>query len=449
MSRGEEVPMSHGRDVPMPHSRNLPMPHGPDLPMPHGGDAQRPPCDDAPTSPGDDRRAAGDPEASAGFYAALPRLQTAGDTFDASGYRAAPDDWALVVTDVVDSTAHVAAGRHKTVNFVAATAIGALKNLCAPHPIPFLFGGDGAVVMVPPRQAQAARRELARVRGLAAREFGLTLRIGLAAVGALRRRGCDVLVGRYEPTPGNSFGVFLGGGIRQLEAAIKGRGDAQLVELAAVPASLDDGTPPDLSGLSCRWDELRSQRGQMLTLIIDGASDPRALHAAVMRLAGEGGDPRPARLEQLRVRWPPRGWLLEARARRRGGPLSLAALRVLVDSLVGWFLFASGRRAGGFDPERYRREITTNTDFCKHDQTLCFVVDCPQDAIAPIRDHLERCAAQQGLRYGLHVSDTALMTCLVTSASASLHVHFIDGGGGGYTSAARQLKAMHGGAAGS
>jgi len=34
----------------------------------------------------------------------------------------------------------------------------------------------------------------------------------------------------------------------------------------------------------------------------------------------------------------------------------------------------------------------------------------------------------------------ALMTCLVTSTADSLHVHFVDGGGGGYTNAAKKLK---------
>jgi hypothetical protein len=34
------------------------------------------------------------------------------------------------------------------------------------------------------------------------------------------------------------------------------------------------------------------------------------------------------------------------------------------------------------------------------------------------------------------------MTCLVSSETDGLHVHFIDGGGGGYTRAASQLKAM-------
>jgi hypothetical protein len=121
-------------------------------------------------------------EQTSTFFARLPALASAAETFDAAQYVSAPDEWALVVTDVVDSTIAIERGRHKTVNFVAALAIGALKNLCAPTPIPFLFGGDGAVVMVPPQHAVPARLELARVRGMAAREFGLVLRVGSALV---------------------------------------------------------------------------------------------------------------------------------------------------------------------------------------------------------------------------------------------------------------------------
>src|SRR4029079_9385866 len=49
-----------------------------------------------------------------GFFASLPLLAAALDTFDPGRYRRAPDDWELAVTDIVDSTGAIAKGRHKT-----------------------------------------------------------------------------------------------------------------------------------------------------------------------------------------------------------------------------------------------------------------------------------------------------------------------------------------------
>jgi hypothetical protein len=380
-------------------------------------------------------------DATPGFFARLPPLDSPHRAFDDARYRPAPDDWALALTDIVGSTEAVAAGRHKTVNFVAAMAIAAAKNLCAPEPIPFLFGGDGAVLMVPPRRQQAMRQALARVRGTAWRDHGLRLRVGMVPVSALRTQGCDVRVARYEPTPGNSFGVFAGGGVSVLEDAIRGRAWPELGAVADVPELLDDGAPVDLSGLSCRWAPLRSQHGKMLTLIIHGAGDAGAVFAEVMRLAGQDGDPRPARPETLRAAWPPKDFMLEARARCRGGWLPWWTLRVLAETLLAKLVIARGKPVGGFDPQRYRLEIRSNTDFCRHDRTLCFVIDCALPRIDAIRAHVKACAAKQVFDWGMNVSDTALMTCLVTSETEGLHVHFVDGGGGGYTSAARQLKA--------
>lgn len=376
------------------------------------------------------------------FFASLPRLASGEETFETVRYQPAPDDWRLVVTDLVGSTQAVAAGRHKTVNFVAASAIAALKNLCAPIALPFLFGGDGSVVMVPPRHAAAAAKVLARIRGFARREFGLDLRVGMATVAAIRAHGGEVLVGRYEPSPGNSFGVFLGGGVALLEAAVRGRRAPALGAEAVIDEGLDDGLPPDLNGLSCRWDSLRSQRGRMVTLIIQGAREPRAVHAEVLRLASGAGDPRPVRLDTLRTRWPPVGFMLEARAVRGSRPLWVAVLEVLKQTLIARLLFLLDRPVGGFDPQKYRAEITTNTDFCKHDDTVSFVLDCPTDGIAAIRTYLETQHAAGAFRFGMHVSETALMTCLVASATQNQHVHFVDGGDGGYTAAAKGLKAQ-------
>ncbi len=380
-------------------------------------------------------------DSSGSFFADLPLLGKAADTFDTSKYRAAPGDWVLVVTDIVDSTVAIADGKHKTVNYVAAMAIGALKNLCAPTPIPFLFGGDGSVVMVPPDHADAARLALARVRGFTQREFGLALRVGLASVSVLRQFGSDVIVGRFEPTPGNSFGVFLGGGVGLLETAVRGRGEAALVARVAIPTQLDDGVNVDLAGLSCRWNPLRSTRGKMLTVIIQGAANPGAMHAQVMRLAGLGADAQPVRLDTLSMSWPPKGFILEAQAMRGAGPLWKSIIKVLIETLIARIFFIVRRPMGGFDPDRYLDEVTTNTDFCKHDDTFSFVIDCPLDCIEKIRALLDQQRAAGALRYGMSVSETALMTCIVTSPSQSLHVHFVDGGDGGYTSAAKTMKA--------
>lgn len=376
------------------------------------------------------------------FFANLPVLVQAGDTFDTARYRDAPDDWELVVTDIVGSTQAVAAGQHKTVNFVAAMAIAALKNLCAPTRLPFLFGGDGSVVMVPPAHAQAARQALARVRGFAQREFGMRLRIGICPVRVLRQFGSELRVGRFEPTPGNSFGVFLGGGVGFLERAVRGRGDPAMIARVTVPAELDDGVPVDLDGLSCRWNPLQSGRGRMLTLIIQGAADAGAVHAQVMRLARQGGAAKPVRPETLSMGWPTKGLMLEAQASRHGGWLWMAVLRVLAGTLVARLIFLFGKPVGGFDPRQYVDEVSSNTDFCKHDDTVSFVIDCPQDCIAAIRAYLDQQMASGKLRYGMNVSQTALMTCIVTAAADGLHVHFVDGGDGGYTSAAKTMKAL-------
>jgi len=53
-------------------------------------------------------------------------------------------------------------------------------HLCAATPLPFLFGGDGSVVIVPPQVADASRLVLAGVRGFALRVCGMQLWVGMA-----------------------------------------------------------------------------------------------------------------------------------------------------------------------------------------------------------------------------------------------------------------------------
>jgi hypothetical protein len=374
---------------------------------------------------------------SGSFYDTLAPMREPGEIFDLGRYCPAPDDWLLAFTDIRGSTAAVGAGKHPTVNFVAASAIAALVNLCGT--IPYHFGGDGAAALVPPEHEAAARRALARTRGFARRDFGFDLRVALLPVRCLVERGAQVLVGRYEAVDGGAYAVFLGGGLERLERAAKGRGEPDLARLAGIDEALDDHELPDLTGLSCRFAPLKSLRGRMVCLVMQGA-DHGALHRDLAVAAGVTRLQAVA-LGNLAVTWPPKGLLPEARARRGRMPLALSVVRLAAWTAISYLIFRFRVRLGRFDPERYRAEIVANAvDFARADDNLCLVFDCPADRVERVRAYLESRAKAGELRYGMHVADFAVMTCFVASAVEGRHVHFIDGGDGGYTQASIQLK---------
>ena len=376
-------------------------------------------------------------ESAPSFYDTLTPMREPGEVFDSRHYVPVPDTWYLAVSDIKGSTAAVATGQHSNVNFAAAAMIAALNNLCGE--IPYQFGGDGAVALVPPEHAQAARTALAQTRRFAAQEFKLDLRVGLAPLHTLTSRGLAVLVGRYQPSSCGAYAVFLGDGIEVMESSVKGRGDDSLEALAIIGDADDDGQPPDLTGLSCRWSPLKSARGKMVALVLRCA-DHGALHAELTKLAGVPAL-NAASLENLQSRWPPKGLIREAKARRRGKSLFLTALQVALDTFVAYVFFKFDLRSGKFSAEKYRNELQEGAvDFARSGITLALVFDCPADRIGVIQDYLEARTRQGQFHYGMHVSDHAVMTCLVMSAADGKHVHFVDGGDGGYTKAATQMK---------
>ncbi len=371
------------------------------------------------------------------FYDTLTPMREPGQVFDSRHYGPVPESWYLAVSDIKGSTAAVETGQHSDVNFAAAAMIAVLNNLCGS--IHYQFGGDGAVALVPPQHAKTARKALAQVRRFASKEFKLDLRVGLAPLTALASRGTEVLVGRYEPAPCSAYAVFLGNGVDLMESSVKGRGDDSLATLAMIGDADDDGEAPDLTGLSCRWTPLRSARGKMVALVMRGP-DYGALHMELTKLAGVPAL-NAASLESLQARWPPKGLIREAKARKRNRSLSLMTLLVGLETFVAYIFVKYKLRLGKFSAEQYRRDVLRGAvDFARSGENLALVFDCPTDKIEVIREYLEARCARGELHYGMHISDHAVMTCLVTSATDDKHVHFVDGGDGGYTKAATQLK---------
>ena len=113
---------------------------------------------------------------------------------------------------------------------------------------------------------------------------------------------------------------------------------------------------------------------------------------------------------------------------------------VFLNALLVWLVFKLGIRIGRFSADRYRREIAETTDFRKFDDALIMTIDCSPATVDRLRSILDRASARKIVRYGLHVQDEALITCVVPSVLSSDHMHFVDGADGGYALAARDLK---------
>ncbi len=264
------------------------------------------------------------------FYGRIPVFRGFTRLMDPTLYAPLPDDWTIGVADIVESTRAIAAKRYKAVNMAGAAVIAAVTNALQGREFPFVFGGDGASFAVAPGDLGLAREALAATAAWVREDLGLSMRVALVPVSTVRAQGLDVRVARFGPSANLSYAMFSGGGLGWADAAMK-RGE---FAVEAAPS----GSQPDLSGLSCRFEEIPSSRGVMLSVLVlplPGA-DPGAFRKEIEEIIGlverspDAGRPVPAGGPPLR--WPPQGIEYEARA-ARAGPLLVRRAVVLAVTL--------------------------------------------------------------------------------------------------------------------
>jgi hypothetical protein len=372
------------------------------------------------------------------FYGTIPVFRGFTRLMDPSLYAPLPDDWSIGVADIVGSTKAIAQARYKAVNMAGAAVIAAVTNALEGREFPFVFGGDGASFAVAPDDLERTRQTLAATAAWVKEDLDLEMRVALIPIAAIRAQGLDVRVARFGPSPNLSYAMFSGGGLGWADAAMK-RGE---FAVAAAPP----GTQPDLSGLSCRFEEIPAVRGLILAVLVMPVEDTdpvayRKLIEDIVALVERSPDQgRPVPPGGPPLRWPPAGVEFEARA-QRGGPLFKRRLGVFAWTLFYYFIMRFGIKVGGFVPHIYVQQVVENSDFRKYDDGLRMVLDCTPDLERELSARLAAASSAGIARYGLHRQDAAMMTCFTPSAIRSDHVHFIDGARGGYASAATALKA--------
>ena len=383
------------------------------------------------------------------FYTTLAPFYDFAEFVEFDAYEPVPDDWVVMIADVQGSTRAIEEGRYKDVNMVGAASITAVLNTCGDTEVPFVFGGDGGTVVVPGSRREAAGDALIGLQEISRATFGLSLRVGAIPVADLRAKGTDVRVRKYQLSTGNYLAMFAGGGVELSDSLLKSAppGTRYLLE-----AQSEIGEP-NLQGLSCRWEPLTPRSGRMMTIMVQGtnsdSTDESALLGDVVQkisdILGHGlQESAPASVHSMKFRWPPRGLKLEARATAGRQTFLRRYFAVLASSLIQLWCERFDRRAGPYNAPVYRDELRSNTDFRKYDGILRMVLDVSESQAEFIEQYLEREHDAGRLVYGVHLTDAALMTCLVFSLEQSEHVHLIDGSDGGFARAALGFKSRLG-----
>jgi Protein of unknown function (DUF3095) len=389
------------------------------------------------------------PAENAKFYQVLAPVDHFIDVTVAANYRPLPADWLIVLTDVRGSTKAINEGRYRDVNVLGASTIVAILNALPDIEVPYVFGGDGATIAVPPAVRAVVEGALKASQVLAQKKFNLDLRTGIVPLATLRQMGTDVQVAKMRAGTSGGLAMFRGGGIALAESLVKNPATSATYQITVSEKELTEG---DFEGLQCRWDPVRAKSGLMISLLVvarvatevEGDKIYREVVEETQKIVGSSGAPvkREILNEQVKSRWFRPG-SHEVRVMSSNQTLWQSIkyrASVVFQMLALRWMFERGTKGIEFDPEKYLNDLAQSTDFQKFDDTLRMVLDCTPQEKHAIEAYLENERKAERLFYGLHVSDSALMTCLVFNWSH--HIHLIDGAGGGYALAAVQLKAQ-------
>ncbi len=371
------------------------------------------------------------------FYDSLKVVDNFAKVSDSNFYRSAPRDWWVLITDIRGSTKAIEAGRYKDVNQLGVATIIFVKNLLQTDKFLYVFGGDGATLVLSDDQYQKIVSELDKLEHLANNRFKLDLRVGAVRVEEVIEEGIELDVALLKINPNQNMAVFLGGGLSRAEDIVKSR------EYSEKPVT--NKNDPSLDGLSCRWQPLPAKNGQIVSLLIASQVSSKAAHvyAEVISKLNDifGGDidnANPVNIHQGSYKGLAR--LLSDEAKLHFHLLSASYVKRCLEILICVLCFKLGLPL--FQKENYVSAIPGHSDFKKVDDILRMVLDGSASQIIALESVLDDLHQQKKIYYGIYKSSSALMTCMVEGLADGEHFHFIDGSDGGYAMAAKQMKAQ-------
>jgi len=377
---------------------------------------------------------------SSEFYQNLPCVSHFNQLTEASLFHEIPHNWDIIVSDVQGSTEALKQGKYKHVNAIGASVIIAVLNIVKPIEVPFVFGGDGASLCVPPGYSDAIKSALLAAQQLARDSFDLHLRIGIVPVAKVIENGFSVKVMRHQVSPNYIQAIFDGGGLSHAETLLKDKrqGSTYLIT---------EGEPAgDFSGLECRWDTVPSRHGETISLLVDSKDKEtyRQVLEKIEAIYGVDHHHHPLSTDGLKLTYSQSKLSVETAIRNVGkshwSKLKYR-LKLIWQNILGQIFMGFDMQTGDTKWGQYKPDLVANSDYRKFDDMLRMIIAGTGHQRQQLLAYLEQQYQAGKLKFGIHASTGSLITCLVFQRQ-SQHIHFIDGCDGGYAMAATQLKSQ-------
>jgi hypothetical protein len=383
---------------------------------------------------------------SENFYSQLPLLDNFLKITEIGNFVDVPDDWYIVVTDIRGSTQAIEAGKYKEVNLLGACSIVAVLNVAGKTEIPFVFGGDGASLLMGPSLLRAAQKALLATQQLAKTEFDMDLRVGVVPVKVVVAANYPVKIAKFKVSENYSQAVFIGGGLTRATELIKDPAAGNIYSIK------NNGVSPkaDFSGLECRWQDIPSKYGEIVTLLVMVRPDfyphnhqfYRNILKKIQYIYGKENSLNPIDRKNLKLALNSTKLIKETLVRASSAgwlDRQLYLSKIQLETALGSLLMNLKVKTEELDWGVYKDIALAATDYRKFDDMLRMVISGNEWRRKKLTRYLERNYREGKLVYGLHVSDRALMTCLVFERGGR-QVHFVDGADGGYALAAKDMK---------
>jgi len=355
---------------------------------------------------------------------------------DRSNFQDVPESWHVLVADIRDSTKAVNEGRHEEVNLVATGCVIAILNLSITEEVtvPFFFGGDGATFLIPDSLVNKALSVLEKHNRNIQKNFKFELSLGTYPVKDLYKENTELKIARMSSTKALVIPIIMGQGLLIAEKLIKDRPNPQIFEM--------DEVPVNLSGMDCKWDKIKppKENQEVLSLLIAGCGDanyPEVYSNILEKLNeiyGSTKSRRPISTDKLKMSTSFDRITNENKVKmgERNIPDFLRGI------LISWFgeFYLRNTKHG----RTYLKRMVELSDNLSLDGRINTVITGSAEQRKLLFDYLDTVEEEGLIKYGYHISEESIMSCYVRNIKTDEHIHFIDGGNGGYTKAANVLK---------